>query len=86
MVRCSREAKKRRNDIPIRLAAAGNKSMWRCFPVILADGGRAAVRTVVVMTSEAVEPAFTVTGTQAAPVCKPVHVSGNDALPTSVTI
>jgi hypothetical protein len=53
---------------------------------LVIDSGAIAAREVVLMTKDAVEPAFTVTGVHAAPVGKPEHVSGNEALPTSVTI
>jgi hypothetical protein len=77
-------ARKERSEIPRRLTVAGHGSMR--MRLLVVDGGTIVVRDVVVMTKEAVEPAFTVTGVQAAPVGKPEHVNGKDAFPTSVMV
>ena len=76
------KARKERSVIPRRLNVAGHRSMG--IRLLGAGGGTTPEREVVLMTKEAVEPAFTVTGVHVAPVGKPEHVNGNDALPTSV--
>ena len=81
---CLPRARKARNEIPSRLKVAGHRSMRN--RLLGLEGGTTPLRDVVVMTREAVEPALTVTGAQAAPVGKPEHVNGSDALPTSVII
>jgi len=73
-----------RSEIPRRVSVAGHRSMWKRILVI--NTGTTAARDVVVITKEAVEPAETVTGLQAASLGNPEHVRGYEVPPTSVIV